>query len=60
MTDERGNDVVRVERAGHTLVVTLTREAKRNALSPAVTEGVDAAMNRLEDDPELWCAVLTG
>jgi enoyl-CoA hydratase len=60
MTAELGNDVVRVETSGHTLVVTLTREAKRNALSPEVTQGVDAAMNRLEDDPELWCGVLTG
>jgi enoyl-CoA hydratase/carnithine racemase len=25
-----------------------------------VTAGIDAAMNELEDDPELWCGVLTG
>lgn len=55
-----GTEVVCTEVVGRTLVVTLTREAKRNALSPEVTAGVDAAMNRLEDDPELWCGVLTG
>ncbi|OHV60586.1 enoyl-CoA hydratase-related protein [Pseudofrankia sp. BMG5.36] len=42
------------------LVVRIDREEKRNALNAAVTAGIDAAMNTLEDDPELWCGVLTG
>ena len=45
---------------GRILVVTMNREAKRNALNPEITAGIDAAMNRLEDDPELWCGILTG
>jgi enoyl-CoA hydratase/carnithine racemase len=38
----------------------MDREAKRNALNADITAGIDAAMNELEDDPELWCGVLTG
>jgi enoyl-CoA hydratase/carnithine racemase len=51
---------VEVERIGHVLVIGIDREAKRNALDADITAGVDAAMNDLEDDPELWCGVLTG
>lgn len=47
-------------RHGRTLVIRLDREAKRNAINPDVTAGLDAALNQLEDDPDLWCGVLTG
>jgi enoyl-CoA hydratase len=48
------------ERRGRILVITLRREQKRNALDSAITAGLDAALNELDDDPELWCGVLTG
>jgi len=48
------------ERRGRVLVITLHREAKRNALNADVTRGLDAALNELEDSPELWCGILTG
>jgi enoyl-CoA hydratase len=51
---------VEVEQVGRVLVATIRREEKRNALNADITAGVDAAMNRLEDDPELWCGILTG
>ncbi|HEX9033193.1 MAG TPA: enoyl-CoA hydratase-related protein [Streptosporangiaceae bacterium] len=51
---------VQTSRAGRVLVVTMAREQKRNALNADITAGIDAAMNLLEDDPELWCGVLTG
>jgi enoyl-CoA hydratase len=51
---------VRSERRGRVLVVTLRREEKRNAIDPEVTAGLDAALNELDDDPELWVGVLTG
>ena len=54
------NEVVGTERDGRVLVVTLRREEKRNALNADITAGLDAAMNLLEDDDELWCGVLTG
>jgi enoyl-CoA hydratase len=51
---------VATSRNGRILVVAMQREAKRNALDAAITAGIDAAMNELEDDPDLWCGVLTG
>lgn len=47
-------------RHGHVLVVVMARERKRNALNVDITAGIDAALNELEDDPELWCGILTG
>lgn len=55
MTDSVHTDV-----RGRILVVRLDREAKRNAIDADMAEGIDAALNRLEDDPELWAGVLTG
>jgi len=51
---------VETVRHDRVLVVTMTREAKRNALNADITAGIDAAMNELEDDPGLWCGILTG
>jgi len=51
---------VETTRHGRVLVIRMAREEKRNALNEAVTAGIDAAMNELEDDPELWCGILTG
>jgi enoyl-CoA hydratase/carnithine racemase len=51
---------VKKERHNHILVVKMDRPEKRNALNAAMTAGIDAAMNEIEDDPELWCGILTG
>jgi enoyl-CoA hydratase len=51
---------VQTSREGNVLVITLDRVPKRNALNPDITAGLDAALNLLEDDPALWCGVLTG
>ena len=51
---------VETERLGRTLIITLRREHKRNAIDASITAGLDAALNELEDDPELWCGILTG
>ncbi|WP_158726867.1 enoyl-CoA hydratase-related protein [Tomitella fengzijianii] len=51
---------VTTERHGRILVVRLDRPDKRNAIDHAMAEGVDAALNLLEDDTELRCGVLTG
>jgi enoyl-CoA hydratase len=45
---------------GKVLIAAMDREPKRNALNPDITAGLDAAMNQLEDDPDLWCGILTG
>lgn len=51
---------VLTEAHGRVLVIRLDRDAKRNAMDQAMTLGLDAAMNRLEDDDALWAGVLTG
>jgi enoyl-CoA hydratase/carnithine racemase len=51
---------VTTQRRGRVLVITITREDKRNALNAEVTAGIDQAMNELEDSADLWCGILTG
>jgi enoyl-CoA hydratase len=45
---------------GRVLVVRIEREHKRNAIDVATALDIDAGLNRLEDDPDLWVGVLTG
>src|SRR5829696_2862634 len=54
------DDMVRTEVSGHVLVVTMQREAKRNAVDRAMADALDDAFNRLEDDDDLWVGVLSG
>ena len=51
---------VETEVRGRVLVVTMQREAKRNAIDQELADGISAALDRLDDDPELWVGVLTG
>ncbi|SHH04973.1 Enoyl-CoA hydratase/carnithine racemase [Jatrophihabitans endophyticus] len=60
MSEGAPADPVEVTREGRVLVVRIRRPAKRNAIDAAVTAGLDAALNLLQDDPELWAGVLTG
>ncbi|MCX4090989.1 enoyl-CoA hydratase-related protein [Nocardia sp. alder85J] len=53
-------DTVEVTRHGQITVITMRREAKRNAIDASITAGIDKALNDFEDDPDQWCAVLTG
>jgi enoyl-CoA hydratase len=48
------------ERRGRVLLIHMDRADKRNAVDAAMTAGLDAALNELDDDPDLWCGVLTG
>jgi enoyl-CoA hydratase len=49
-----------IEKEGHTLIVTLNRPEAKNALSPPMLIGMYKAWRRLEEDDDLYCAVLTG
>jgi enoyl-CoA hydratase len=51
---------VLVERRGSTLIVTIDRPEVKNALHLGVAEGIAAALDRLDADPELMAGVLTG
>jgi enoyl-CoA hydratase/carnithine racemase len=54
------NDTVKVEPRGATLVVTIDREDKRNALNDDVAAGIIAALRHAESDPACRAVVLTG
>jgi enoyl-CoA hydratase len=51
---------VETQVCGPILVIKMARPQKRNALNGDITLGIDAAMNELEDNPRLWCGILTG
>jgi enoyl-CoA hydratase/carnithine racemase len=44
----------------HIALVTINRPEARNAVNGAVAEAMEAAVARVESDPEIWAAVLTG
>jgi enoyl-CoA hydratase len=52
--------VVRTERIGSTLLITLDRPQARNAVNAAVATALTAALDELEADPTLRAGVLTG
>jgi enoyl-CoA hydratase/carnithine racemase len=51
---------VETERVGRVLIVTMRREEKRNAINEELAAGIGAALDTLDDDPDLWVGVLTG
>ncbi len=52
--------LIRTERRGHVLVISINREHKRNSIDRHTADQLDDALNTLDDDPELWVGVLTG
>ena len=57
---KRRTDVLVTERRDHILVISMRREAKRNAIDAEMSAALAAAFDELEDDPDLWVGVLTG
>lgn len=51
---------VAVEQRGATLVVTIDRPARRNAVNQSVAQAVAAAMDWLDADPALRVGIITG
>jgi enoyl-CoA hydratase len=51
---------VLVEQQGATLVVTINRPHRRNAVTRLVSEGIAAAMDRLDGDEALAVGIITG
>jgi enoyl-CoA hydratase len=45
---------------GNVLIVTINRPEAKNAMNNAVAVGIAAAMDRLDADTDLRCAILTG
>jgi enoyl-CoA hydratase/carnithine racemase len=54
------SNLVHSERRGHVLVLSIQREAKRNAVNQDIADGIDVGLRLLDEDPDLWVGVLTG
>lgn len=52
-------DIVRYESDGRIALITLNRPEARNAINGDVADGLEAAVDRLEADPEVWIGILT-
>jgi enoyl-CoA hydratase len=48
-----------VEQQGHVLIVTLNRPEKKNAFTAEMLLGMYRAWRKLDEDDELYCAILT-
>ena len=44
----------------HIAIVTINRPEARNAVNGAVASGLEAVVERIEADPDIWVAILTG
>jgi enoyl-CoA hydratase len=55
-----GDSAVRVERRGRTLVLTLDRPERRNAIDMAMARGIAAALDELDSDGDLGVGVIVG
>ncbi|MGZ4791380.1 MAG: crotonase/enoyl-CoA hydratase family protein [Ilumatobacteraceae bacterium] len=53
------SDIVLYEARGRIGLITLNRPEARNAVNGDVAAALEAAIDRLEDDPEVWCGILT-
>lgn len=51
---------VSTERHDRVLIVRIEREERRNAINRETAEGIEAALNLLDDDPALWVGIITG
>jgi enoyl-CoA hydratase len=54
------DQAVLTEVRGRVLLITINRPDQRNAVNAAVAEGIAAALDRLDAEPELSLGVLTG
>jgi enoyl-CoA hydratase len=54
------SDLVDLEIRDHIAIISMRREAKRNAVDRQLADAIDEALNRLEDEPGLWVGILTG
>src|SRR3546814_15828258 len=51
--------MIEYETRGNVAVITIDRPEARNAVNGDVAEGIEAAIDRMEADDEIWIGVLT-
>jgi enoyl-CoA hydratase len=60
VSGQQGAAPVLSDRRGRILVITINRPDQRNAVNAAVAQGIAAALDELDADPDLSVGVLTG
>ena len=55
---ETTEPAVLTERNGHVLLIRLNRPHARNAINDALAQGMEAALDELEGDDDLWAGAL--
>lgn len=53
------SEVVTISTADHVATITLDRPEARNAVNGALASGLEAAIDQLESDPDLWVGILS-
>lgn len=53
------SDIVTYATQGRTAIITLNRPDARNAVNGDVAAGVEAAIDQMEDDPNIWVGIIT-
>jgi enoyl-CoA hydratase len=48
------------EQRGPFAIVTINRPEARNAVNPAVAQGIEEAIDKIEEDDGIWVGILTG
>jgi len=48
------------EREGNVGIITINRPDARNAVNSDVAQGIEAAIDQMEEDDEVWVGILTG
>jgi enoyl-CoA hydratase len=54
------SEAVTFEVRGHYAIITINRPQARNAVNGAVANGIEAGIDRIEDDDDLWVGIVTG
>ncbi|MFM2115625.1 MAG: hypothetical protein RI908_1366, partial [Actinomycetota bacterium] len=52
------SDIVQYEKRGRVGIITLNRPEARNAVNGDVASGVEAAIDQVEADDDVWVAIL--
>lgn len=53
-------EAVTYEVRGHYAVITINRPEARNAVNGAVASGIEAGIDKIEEDDSVWVGILTG
>jgi enoyl-CoA hydratase len=51
---------VEYDKQGNVGIITINRPDARNAVNGDVAQGIESAIDQIEDDPEVWVGILTG